>query len=1211
MQLHTIRLLNLNSLRGEWTISLDDGPLAGVGLFAITGDTGAGKTTILDAITLALFGKTNRKHEEEVRSYGTLHAQAEVEFSNEKGRFLARWQQTLLKRKTNPLQITRELAQWDEQQNWKIIATGQEMKSTSQRKGVIEQYLGLNYEQFKRTVLLAQGEFAAFLIADERSRSAVLERLTDAEIYSQLSQAAYLRAREAELELEQLRAQLQQRQLLSPEQVTALQAHREQWFNTLVQLRPSMVQAQKTAEQLRFWQQIQGQLSHFLSQQQQWQNETDEFAPSALLLHQHRQTLPLTGALTKWQQASDSLHEWHNQQAHWQLQQAQLTQALAQNQQQLTEATSVWEQYNQEMALRQPLWAAVEQLDTRLSTSSERLKFSTQVRDETAEKHQTARYQLEGHQQAIAELSIQLQQCDEWLQQHPNAAQLGLDLGLAEEKLNGLRQIARDLLAIQKNRSTHTAQLSEKDQLNRQAQAHLGEVQQQQAQLSQHWVVFAAELGETYRQMPPEQVSQRLQNRLKNIEDFERHFADYRLLLSDWSDLRDRQNDLSVAAEATLKLVFEAEDELEYALSTAKLKEARYLHERQRASWEQEREHLTEGEPCPLCGSVHHPYAHAADTKAFTDDAEREWQKAQQYLTEVQKRSTQLHAELRQLGHDMRQTESKLGHLLSEHVTDVTQEPNEKELILSQLQHNWTEDELPLVAQHEWLNTQMERTRQQYDKAQQLRQQIQDNATLLTNAERAALLAESAWREMSLLETRFDEEQTKCQATLQLAADDFDQLMAPHGVKFDEQGQFMPFFNQLKQIQQQFEAYQTRKQGLQVQIAGTQSALAQTQQLVQTSNQESELAELAFQTQLTDFQALKQERTALFGETSTADDQAFWQNKGEQLRDLREQSKAQWTETQLQLSAIGESLKQSERQIDQARTQQQQALAQLPQPNEPSADWPAQLLAQLLPTDEAERLTAKEQNLVQTGATLNAQVEQCRQQLQNCPDDWAEQLVNIQLQINELQAKIEECQREIGSMEQQLQQQTELEQQVAALLQQYEHQKADSEQWQHLRALIGSADGLVFRQFAQGLTLAQLVSLANRHLARLQGGRYRLHKSKHTDLELEMIDTFQADHIRSVNTLSGGETFLVSLALALGLADLTGRKTRVQSLFIDEGFGALDETALELAVSTLESLQAQGLTIGVISHIREMKERIQTQIRVIRQSDGFSRIEIG
>jgi len=136
-----------------------------------------------------------------------------------------------------------------------------------------------------------------------------------------------------------------------------------------------------------------------------------------------------------------------------------------------------------------------------------------------------------------------------------------------------------------------------------------------------------------------------------------------------------------------------------------------------------------------------------------------------------------------------------------------------------------------------------------------------------------------------------------------------------------------------------------------------------------------------------------------------------------------------------------------------------------------------------------------------------------------------------------------------------------------------------------------------------------LAELANRHLIQLHG-RYLLNKPNTQDLALEIIDTYQADNIRSINTLSGGESFLVSLSLALGLSDLAGRNTQIQSLFIDEGFGTLDESALDLAISTLENLQASGKTIGVISHIKELKERIGTQIQIEKQGSGFSKVSI-
>ena len=111
-------------------------------------------------------------------------------------------------------------------------------------------------------------------------------------------------------------------------------------------------------------------------------------------------------------------------------------------------------------------------------------------------------------------------------------------------------------------------------------------------------------------------------------------------------------------------------------------------------------------------------------------------------------------------------------------------------------------------------------------------------------------------------------------------------------------------------------------------------------------------------------------------------------------------------------------------------------------------------------------------------------------------------------------------------------------------------------------------------------------------------------------LELDIVDRYQGDNQRSMSTLSGGESFLVSLALALGLSDLAGRNAQIQSLFIDEGFGTLDARNLDLVIQTLENLQSSGKTIGIISHVDALKERIYTQIRVVKQGHGFSTISV-
>ena len=154
------------------------------------------------------------------------------------------------------------------------------------------------------------------------------------------------------------------------------------------------------------------------------------------------------------------------------------------------------------------------------------------------------------------------------------------------------------------------------------------------------------------------------------------------------------------------------------------------------------------------------------------------------------------------------------------------------------------------------------------------------------------------------------------------------------------------------------------------------------------------------------------------------------------------------------------------------------------------------------------------------------------------------------------------------------------------------------------------ADGAKYRKFAQGLTLDHLIYLANRQLVQLHG-RYQLNRKLAGDLEMEVLDMWQGDVARDTRTLSGGESFLVSLALALALSDLVSFKTSIDSLFLDEGFGTLDGETLEIALNALDSLNASGKMIGVISHVEALKERIPLQIRVAKSVGiGFSTVEV-
>ncbi|EJX7136013.1 exonuclease subunit SbcC, partial [Salmonella enterica] len=278
-------------------------------------------------------------------------------------------------------------------------------------------------------------------------------------------------------------------------------------------------------------------------------------------------------------------------------------------------------------------------------------------------------------------------------------------------------------------------------------------------------------------------------------------------------------------------------------------------------------------------------------------------------------------------------------------------------------------------------------------------------------------------------------------------------------------------------------------------------------------------------------------------------------------------------------------------------------------------DSQATFLAALLDEETVTRLEKQQQTLesqLQQAKALSAQSAQALADHQQQPPAGldptctAEQLAQ---RLTQLAQQLRENTTRQGEIRQQIKQDADNRQRQRALMAEMKQASQQVEDWGYLNALIGSKEGDKFRKFAQGLTLDNLVWLANHQLTRLHG-RYLLQRKASDALELEVVDTWQADAVRDTRTLSGGESFLVSLALALALSDLVSHKTRIDSLFLDEGFGTLDSETLDAALDALDALNASGKTIGVISHVEAMKERIPVQIKVKKINGlGYSKLD--
>lgn len=221
------------------------------------------------------------------------------------------------------------------------------------------------------------------------------------------------------------------------------------------------------------------------------------------------------------------------------------------------------------------------------------------------------------------------------------------------------------------------------------------------------------------------------------------------------------------------------------------------------------------------------------------------------------------------------------------------------------------------------------------------------------------------------------------------------------------------------------------------------------------------------------------------------------------------------------------------------------------------------------------------------------------------------ELQTLNDKLKELQTATDELQKSIGSLEKELEINASNMKKHEDKIKELEKKKEAFKVWIKLNEMIGSASGDKFAKFAQGITLEQLIYLANKHL-QILSPRYELQRSSDSSklLEIEIIDGFQGDVVRGVNTLSGGESFIVSLSLALGLSSLASQKISIDSLFLDEGFGTLDSDSLELALNALNQLQSSGKMVGVISHVEALKERIPLQVKVEPKGDGTSVLEL-
>jgi exonuclease SbcC len=1135
MKILSLRLKNLNSLKGEWKIDFAAEPFKDNGLFAITGPTGAGKTTLLDAICLALYHRTPRMNtlsasSNELMTRHTADCLAEVEFEVKGVGYRAFWSQRRARDKADgALQAPKvELA--------RIADGGVLTEKINEKLKQTEQLTGLDFERFTKSMLLAQGGFAAFLEANASQRAELLEELTGTDIYGQISLRVFEQAREVKNSLEQLRARAQGVELLTDEQRCALQDETSQLGAN---------DAQLNAQSAR------------LQQQRQWRLDLDRAHSQLVITEQAEQS-----AQAELQAAQPQLARLASSEPAQALQ--PLYQALLQARQAVAQA---------EQAL--------------IGNERETQQVEALIANSTWLALQTSSHLFKQKQTAHSQQVEQVRQLQARLAEHPQHAQLGELLGGWREQFKtraDLRQsVARaqsEVQAAQQVISERQGTLSQQQQQLQAAHQHTERVKEQSEQAGQS-------LGELLSGQDESGLRAHWQHLLEQRGVLEQ--------LAELSRNRQRQQtELAQLQDAVTRLTEQHQHkngEVEHLRETYKdLKEQvraqeKLLEQEQRIQQlEAYRAQLQSGEACPLCGSHEHPAIEAYQALDVSS-SQSLLQRKRADLDVLTEKGQQLASELSGLNASLEQQKLQVvraQQAVAEHGARWSQLNAQLKIALAdtaELSPRQAQVVKDVQALEQRLN-QLDQRKKAYEQA---RQQYQDAVAQSTKLE----------NDLTLLQQQLhnaNEGHHKANADLeqqQQRAHEHEQTLRQslHIVAYElpEDGE-----SWLAQRQADWQGWQEAQVQLQ-QRQETLNTLAQEAQAVQQQQHRwqarwaaLELAERSLPAVVGDGREQLQQAEQQAEEAARRQQELAGSRRTLLARQLEEQACA------LQAEQVWDS-----------------ALQQSPFTGE--ADY----LAARLSVEERASLQQLYQRLHKAVSDAQALHQSAYQQLHVLQAAPATELSAEQLdeQLTVLGEQLKQLSQRQGEIRAQLHSDDVRRDSQKSLFAAIEKQQADYDIWQKLNSLIGSADGAKFRKFAQGLTLDHLVYLANQQLERLHG-RYQLRRKNSGELELEVIDTWQADTARDTRTLSGGESFLVSLALALALSDLVSHKTSIDSLFLDEGFGTLDGETLEVALDALDSLNASGKMIGVISHVEALKERIPVQLKVHKSVGmGYSSLD--
>lgn len=1215
MQILKLSFENINSLKGAWTIDFQ-APDFRSGIFAIVGPTGSGKTTILDAICLALYGHTPRigsitQNANEVMNRDCDSCRSSLEFQTLSGRYRATWSQKKQKNfdKTGKYGQVVSTMEKFEDGCWIPITDGSKVTSKKQE---VQKIIGLSFDQFKRSVMLSQGDFAAFLKSKPNEKAQTLEQITGTQIYSLLSTKVYDLAEEQKKLFEDKQREVELSPVLDDAVVLTKQEQLKGITEEAKVLETQISKIEKESRWISETAELRNQFLRVKAELERLKENRNEFfrKENVVRLAEHAQNiLPIFNTLIDKQSLrEDSIKE--KSAAENELVNA--TKSLKEKDFNFKAAEEALNNENLQKPKKLALFSQIESLDAEISplikssrlAQEEKIKLENETADckdhlnkakEDIRKLEEDREKRDLERKEDIKGAFLYQRKDELRDCKITAETLSAALADAEGKADKASETVKsqekeaEALRLRKEK---IASVIEADKvLLKEAEKRLSEILDGKTldELTQEQLSFS-------EQIP---LLEAVKSALKAVCDQKEEIVRQEDVMQRDSAELDNWSSKKEGYEKEIQSLTSRQEELEALVQIDELTKVRA--------------ELKEGEPCPVCGSLEHPFAANLPPEVAT--AKERLAVVKEESTDLQKNQKEADRKIDVLKDRILVSEKRLKELRKN--LDLAEEELTLKCGRAGLTREGVTEEAAavLITKKESLlidiKKRIAKARDAESKAAAAKEKIAGTTEELHRAEmvfsNAQTKFESAKSLLAQAQTGREKARTELEQFWRKTAKEYGSVITDGELFAHNPELFKRWIAKAAKYEELLESCREIENSLAIK-KGTLPGLVESVERLEKSSREKSDQAAELQTELKTKQL---QRDKLFGTKLVEIERKAYERLLSQLAEAKDQAYENLSKARSVQAAAEQRLKtaeqrsaEAEKNLLSAKTEWTDALKK--EKFESEEDWRRARL-------DSEAINALHKEITDYKAQSRSAADRFSEADKKLAEKESQKLTDKSLEVleaekREASAEKEKLLEQKGELQKELKTDEEARIKRAGIEDELKKLKHQVAVWDRLNTLVGSSSGDKYRRYVQSLVLLTLLKNANVELTKLHS-RYRLAKGG-GDMEIKVIDSDLADQERPTDNLSGGETFIVSLALALGLAQMASNNVRIDSLFLDEGFGTLDDDSLEKALNALSSLNAQGKTVGLISHVDQIKERIPSKIVVKRSAQpGVSRLE--